>query len=460
MRSGGFPVLSSPCRAAAWLTAGVLAFSAGCSAPPPPKDDAPEVPLVRIGGSETMTRALVPALVEAHEKGNKSLRFEVTGGGTGAGLRQLIDGTLDLAAASREHHDAENDQAKGEGFDLNARGARTVVGLDVVAVVVDESSPIDSLTYDQVIGIFCDRTIDDLSFLELGDGPIRPVARDPRSGTRTLFEDFFCASGIHSRVEMLTTDEIEAAMENDPSVISFASMTEDFGKPVALIPQPGGEPIQPSVKNIANGRYPLYHDLYFYTPGPASGSAKKFVDWVLGPAGQDVMDNQRFVPIYHRTKQFDEPRPLRETIHFDQGETLPNQRSMARIQLLVQELRQKGSKGEHVVLEGFTDDEEPNAIALSQKRAETVRDLLDQQLEGMYFEIIPRGSIRPLAPNSTPYGQMRNRRVQIYLADEEKFDEIVVQEEVEEEVVEVEPGDGQEPASEKMDDGANEEGSD
>jgi phosphate transport system substrate-binding protein len=413
-------------HATAWVAVGLLALASGCPTPPPPQTEAPKKPLLRIGGSETMTRALVPALVEAHEKGKGTLRFEVTQGGTGAGLRQLIDGTLDLAAASREHHDAENDQARGAGFDLDARGARTVVGLDVVAVVVDDSSPIRSLTYDQVIGIFCDRTIDEMSFLGLGEGAIKPLARDARSGTRALFEDFFCANGIHSRVLMMDTDEIAVAMKGDPSVISFASMAEDFGRPVALIPQPGGTPIEPSVKNIANGRYPLYRDLYFYTPGPAAGDAKQFVDWVLGPAGQDVMDNLRFVPIYHRTKQFDEPRPLRETIHFDQGESLPNQRSMARIQLLVQELRQKGEKGEHVVLEGFTDDEEPDAIALSQKRAETVRDLLDQQVEGMYFEIIPRGSMRPLAPNSTPYGQMRNRRVQIYLADEEKFDQVVV----------------------------------
>ena len=426
MRSGGFLVLPTARSAAAWFAAGALAFAAGCAAPAPPEGATPKKPLVRIGGSETMTRALVPALVAAHEKGKGTLDFEVTGGGTGAGLRQLIDGTLDLAAASRAHHDAENDQAKRAGFDLRSRGTRTVVGLDVIAIVVDESSPIESLTYDQVIGIFCDRTIDDLNFLEVGEGAIRPLARDPRSGTRALFEDFFCAQGIHSRVEMLDTAGIAAEMKGDPGVISFASMTEDFGKTVALIPQPGGDPIVPSVKNIANGRYPLYRDLYFYTPGPASGNAKQFVDWVLGPAGQDVMDNLRFVPIYHRTQQFDEPRPLRETIHFDQGQSLPNQRSMARIQLLVQELQQKGSKGEHVVLEGFTDDEEGDAIALSQKRAETVRDLLDQQLEGMYFEIIPRGSIRPLAPNSTPYGQMRNRRVQIYLADEEKFDPIVV----------------------------------
>jgi len=414
-------------RALSAMAMMVALAAASCTAPAPPRKSAPAKPLLRIGGSETMSRALIPALVAAHERSLGTMDFEVTGGGTGAGLRQLIDGTLDIAAASRPHYDADADQARNAGISLTARGSRTIVGLDVVSVVVNESSPIESLTYDQVIGIFCDKTIDDLSFLGLEAGPIRPVTRDPRSGTRALFEDFFCARGINGHIESMDASGIQHAISTDPSVISFASMTDGVGKIVPLRPDSEGEPIAPSVKNIANGRYPLYRDLYFYTPGPASGPAKQFIDWSLSPAGQDVLDEQRFVPIYHRTKVFDEPRPLRETIHFDSGSSMPNQRSAARIQLLVQELQQKGSKGQHIVLEGFTDSRETDAITLSEKRAETVRDLLDQQLEGLFFEIIPRGPIRPLAPNSTPYGRLRNRRVQIYLADEEKDeDELIV----------------------------------
>ncbi|MEZ4323380.1 MAG: phosphate ABC transporter substrate-binding/OmpA family protein [Myxococcota bacterium] len=418
MRSGAFPRT----RSAVAALVGALLMS--CTAPAPPPEPAQAKPLLRIGGSDTMTKSLIPALVEAHQTSKHSLDFEVTGGGTGAGFRQLLDGTLDIAAASRSHHDAENDQARQLGFSLSARGARTVVGLDVVAVVVNEGSPIQSLTYDQVIGIFCDHTIDDLRFLGLPPGKIRPLAREPRSGTRALFEDFFCAKGIHPRIEASSAEDIEAAIASDVTVISFASMAERMGRSLPLRPDPDAPPIEASVKNISNGRYPLYRDLYLHTAGPASGNAKQFIDWVLSPAGQDVMDEQRFVPIYHRTKSFDEPRPLRETIHFESGESMPNQRSMARIQLLVQELRQKGHK--HVVLEGFTDDREDAPIDLSRQRAETVRDLLDQQVEDMFFEIIPRGSIRPLAPNSTQYGRLRNRRVQIYLADEEKFEEVVV----------------------------------
>lgn len=376
-----------------------------------------------------MGRSLLPALTKAHIASKNSLQFELSDGGTGVGIRQLLNGKLDVATASRPHRHADEEQARANGFSLQSPGTRHIIGMDVIAVVVHEDSPIESLTYDQVIGIFCEKTVDDQEFL--GDGfaplPLVPIARDPRSGTRTLFEDFFCGpAGIHNSIPNTNSADIRATLRDKPGAISFASMTEGVGKVVALRADAGAQPVAPSQRTIANGSYPLYHDLYLYTRGPAAGNAKAFVEWVLTPAGQEVMDEQRFVPIYHRTAEFDGPRPLRETIHFDEGSTTPNQRSMARIQLLVQELRQRRSTGLHVVLEGYADNQEANAIPLSESRANVVRDLLGQQLDEPFFQIIPRGATRPLAPNNTPYGRNRNRRVQIYLADEEDQQDDVV----------------------------------
>jgi outer membrane protein OmpA-like peptidoglycan-associated protein len=116
----------------------------------------------------------------------------------------------------------------------------------------------------------------------------------------------------------------------------------------------------------------------------------------------------------------DEPRPLRETIHFEPGSSTPNQRSLARLKLLVDELHERTGEYRHVVLEGYTDTEEPDAEGLSEARAGAVKAMLEKELPGTYFEIIPRGSVNPIAPNATPYGRQQNRRVQIYLAAEER----------------------------------------
>ena len=90
--------------------------------------------------------------------------------------------------------------------------------------------------------------------------------------------------------------------------------------------------------------------------------------------------------------------------------------------MLIDELRDRAGEFRHVVLEGYTDNREEDTTDLSYSRAETIRNLLQAELPGLYFEIIPRGAANPIAPNDTPYGRQRNRRVQIYLAAEEQAD--------------------------------------
>ena len=397
-----------------------LILSAGCTGTIATVDEGK--PIIRIGGSDSLTTKLVPALATTHKKERNTLEFEVTGGGSAAGFDRLLDGDLNIAASSRAHTPAEEEQASENGYSLNTDEARHIVGVDVVAVSVHPSNPTVSLTYDQVIGIFCTKQIDNWSFLGQEDQPIRAIARDPNSGTRALFEDFFCGPrGIHSRVEVAASvTDLEKALAEDKTAISFMSMSEQLGKIVGLRPDTGGQPIQPSQQNIIRGSYPLYRDVYFYTAGPAAGNAGDFITWVKSPSGQEVVDEARFVPLFLRPERLDEPRPLRETIHFEVGSPEPNQRSGARLQLLTDELRERAGEFRHVVLEGYTDNREPDATALSQARAEKVKELLSAELPGLYFEIIPRGVVNPIAPNDTPYGRQRNRRVQIYLAEEEK----------------------------------------
>jgi outer membrane protein OmpA-like peptidoglycan-associated protein len=213
--------------------------------------------------------------------------------------------------------------------------------------------------------------------------------------------------------------DLTDALNHDPAAISIVSLSAPAGKVLGLRPDASGPPVRPSQQSVIRGSYPLYHDVYLHSAGAKNKAATDFLAWVISPAGQDLVDEQRFVPLFLRPERLDTPRPLRETIHFEVGEIKPNQRSSARIELLTGELQERAGEYHHIVLEGFTDTTEPNPTALSRARAEMVRDRLKTALPGLYFEIIPRGAMRPIAPNNTPYGRQRNRRVQIYLADEE-----------------------------------------
>jgi len=411
-----------------WFALGMVLLL-GC-APPAPREVGN--PTLRIAGSHTVMSHLMPMLAETHEGTVGTIDFEMQSTGTAAGLRAMLAGEIDIAAASRSHIPAEEEQARANGYSLTEPGARHIVAVDVLAIAVHPSNPMESLTYDQVIGIWCTRSIDNWSFLGMEDRPIRPLTVEPLAGSRALFEDFFCGPrGIHSHVEVVTQDEMNDALRTDPNAIAYLSMAEVSGKVLGLRPDVAGQALMPSQQNIIRGAYPLYHDLYLYTPGPATGTSLAFMTWIASPAGQEVVDEARFVPLFLRPEHLDEPRPLRETIHFEPGSSVPNQRSMARIQLLVSELRERAGEFRHVVLEGYTDNQEPDPTELSLARAEAVQAILQAELPGLFFEIIPRGASNPIAPNETPYGRLRNRRVQIYLGEEERAPSEIVQEEPE-----------------------------
>ena len=382
-----------------------------------PTDDRP---VITIAGSETMTASLAPALAEAHERSIGSVRFEIEGGGSGKGFDALIDGSANLSAATRDHDAEESRRAAEAGFDLDDDASVHVVGVDVVAMAAHPAAPVTALTYDEVIGIFCTGTIDDWSYLGLRAQPIRAISRTSGSGTRALFEDFFCGpDGIGDHVQTMPMDEIRLTLEADPSALTYVSMTEQIGRVVGLKPDPRGQAVLPSQRNVLRGTYPLFHDVRLYSRGAPSGEVASFLVWVASPAGQEVVDEQGFVPLFIRPEHLDSPRPLRETMHFDTDSANLTRRSEARLSILVAELKERSDTYDHIVLEGFTDNQEPDPMTLSRQRAEAVRDALVPDLPGVYMEIIPRGSLDPIAPNETVYGRERNRRVQVYLAAEE-----------------------------------------
>jgi phosphate transport system substrate-binding protein len=396
-----------------WVAGAVVA---GCE---PARTPSTEATGLRLGGSEALVKRLVVPLVASWERshGEGSARVVGQGSPTG-GIRELLAGDLDAAFSSRDATPSEDEQARVDGFRFDDPASRHVVGVDVVAVAVHPQNPIDSLTFDQVIGIFCSGSIDRWDTLG-GSGPIRVVVPEPGSGPRALFEDFFCGpKGIHPKHELASSVHIASVLTDDRSAISVVSLSERAGKSMSLRVQPTAAPVRPSQANIVRGAYPLYGDLFLYTRGAPEGELGAFVDWLSGPAGQEVIDEQRFVPLSLRPDLSIEARPLRETVHFAVDAAVPDQRSAARLELLVRELEEK--QYQHVVLEGFTDDRESDPYTLSERRASAVRTLLLDKLPQLYVELIPRGPSSPIAPNDTPLGRQVNRRVQVYIAEEER----------------------------------------
>ena len=369
---------------------------------------------------------LVEALATAYTKQHPTAVFEVQGSGDGVAWRRLLDDEVKAVVTTRPPTPAEVEQSRVDGYKLD-EASRQILGVNVVAVVTYPGSPLGSVTYEQLIGVFCSGTIDDWSHFGLDAGPIRAWAPNlNESGERVVFEDFFCGPhGLSDKVRTGTLADIRGALVGDPASIAFVSLSEHTGKVLGLRPEPTAASVAPTQQNVIRGSYPLYHDLYLYLRAGAPAPLTEFAAWSIGPNGQDVVDEARFVPVHLRPARLDEPRPMRETVEFEPSSSTPDRRSAERLGVLVDELRERLGTSTHIVLEGFADSQEPDAVALGEARARTVQAILEKELPGSFFEIIPRGAEAPIAPNTTPFGRQRNRRVQVYLADEER-DRVVI----------------------------------
>lgn len=392
----------------------------GCGSPATTTEARPRTPVLKIAGAPSLMAELVPALQEIHTNTRGSLAFENTSSSTPQAMRALLDGDVDIVAAGREADRREEEQAQADGWSFRDADVRHVVGVDVIEVRTHEDNPVTSLSYDEIIGIFCQGTVNDWVFVEGPERAAMHVYAPPApSGIRTQFEDFFCGThGLHASVTDAPVDRIRGKLTGDVHAIAVVSASVTEGQPMGLRPDPQGPAILPTQSNLVAGAYPLRRDVILFTKGAAAGYARSFLDWVASPAGQEVVDQHNYLPRFLRPDSFDEARPLRELVHFDEGEVQPNPRTRARMKLLVDEIRDRGL--ERVVLEGFTDDRETDdPETLSTERAQAVQQLLGSQIEGLQFQIVARGDARPLAPNDTAEGRQRNRRVQVYLADDE-----------------------------------------
>ncbi|MBP1603991.1 MAG: pstS 1, partial [Acidobacteria bacterium] len=59
-----------------------------------------------------------------------------------------------------------------------------------------------------------------------------------------------------------------------------------------------GEPaFEPSVENTVLKAYPLARSLQVYTLGEPQGAVKEYIDWILSPAGQRILEENGYVPV-------------------------------------------------------------------------------------------------------------------------------------------------------------------
>jgi phosphate transport system substrate-binding protein len=247
-----------------------------------------------IKGSDTMV-ILGQRLAEEYMKKNPGSVVQVNGGGSGTGIAALINGTVDLAQASRAMKDEEKAQA------AKSRGAEIVeqaVALDGLAVFVNDASPIKALTIEQVRDIFLGKTT---NWNQVG-GPNATIVlygRENSSGTYDYFREHVLEKGDFSpRVQTLQgTAAIINAVARDKNGVGYGGIAYAKDVRPLAISAKGGAAIAPSAASVADGTYPLSRKLFFYYPQNAPERVKTFVSWALTPEAQALVTKVGYFPL-------------------------------------------------------------------------------------------------------------------------------------------------------------------
>ncbi|MGH2606528.1 MAG: phosphate ABC transporter substrate-binding protein [Anaerolineales bacterium] len=279
-----------------------VAVAAACATPssgPPP--DALVGQTLENKGSDTMVN-LALAWAEAYQGLHPEVRISVTGGGSGTGLAGLIQGTVDLANASRQIKPEEIAEAQANGIEPT----EFIVARDAIAVIVHPSNPVDELTLGQISAIYSGEI---RNWSEVGgeDRPIVRLSRETNSGTHVYFLETVLRGGDPENETLFSPDTlllpssegIIAEVRQNPNTIGYDGLgyvTPDV-KVIAVTAAEGEPAVLPSSATVASEQYPVARDLYMYTPGAPEGLVADYLAWILGQEGQRLVDELGFVPV-------------------------------------------------------------------------------------------------------------------------------------------------------------------
>jgi phosphate transport system substrate-binding protein len=283
------------------LTISTLLFMLGCRKSGNKQEN--EITTIQMKGSDTMVN-VAQAWAEEYKNVEPSVEIEVSGGGSGVGISALSKGTIQIATASRNMKQHEIQLVKqNTGKDP----VEFVLGFDALAIFVHKDNPINQISLDQLAQIYAENgSITRWSQLGItipgqkNDKIVR-ISRQSSSGTY----DFFREAVLHKQdfklgsLDMNGSKEVVELVGRTKTAIGYSGMGY-ASKEVKMLNISVGEnkpPIAPTIENAQNRSYPLARSLLIYTLGHPEGAVKKYIDWMMSIAGQQILITSGYVPL-------------------------------------------------------------------------------------------------------------------------------------------------------------------
>jgi len=253
-------------------------------------------------GSDTIVNIAL-AWAEKYREIKPEVSIAVTGGGSGTGIAALINGSVDIANASRAMKENEKELARENGFDP----IEHVVAIDALAIIVHPDNPVDQLTIDQLSDLFTGRLT---NWQDVGgkDAPVILVSRETNSGTHVYFLEEVVRRGEKDNSDIFAPQTllmpssvgITSEVRRNPNAIGYDGLgyvDRDHEKVLRVAGAAGEAYIDPTVETAASGEYPLARNLFMYTAGEPTGAIAEYINWILSAQGQEIVAELGFVPL-------------------------------------------------------------------------------------------------------------------------------------------------------------------
>ncbi len=219
------------------------------------------------------------------------INISVRGTGSGNGIAALINGICDIADASRPMKQSEIDKAKTNGIDP----VENIIAKDAIAIVVNLDNPISEISHAQLKKIY---TGEITNWKELGgpDMKIVPITRDSSSGTFEIFEEKVLGKGVEmvsTAVVQGSNQAIKTTVEKTKGAIGYIGLGY-VDSSVKVLKYDG---VVPSKETVLSGEYEISRPLFMYTDGEPQGAVKKFIDFVMSPEGQTIVEQVGYIAV-------------------------------------------------------------------------------------------------------------------------------------------------------------------
>lgn len=268
------------------LILGIIPFAiVSCSVKADNESNSDKVRVISVSGS-TSVGPLMEKLSEAYETKNDKISIEINQVGSSAGIKDTVNGIVEIGMSSRELKDEESEELNLE-----------IIAYDGIAIITNNNNPVNNLSMDEVKKIYTGE-INNWNEIDGGvDSPIVAISREDGSGTRESFQEIVGYSSEELRDDALISNgngSIKSMVKGNKNAMAFVSF-EYLDDTINVL---NIDEIKASTEEVLNRNYKISRSFILVKKiDNKNEDINKIIDFILSKEGQTIVSENSLIPV-------------------------------------------------------------------------------------------------------------------------------------------------------------------